>query len=316
MKMTTDIPPAITTPDKVETRIGTLKFFDGFPDKATVDKVYDNLDFQRRLQAYLAALPAVSIEGLRKGITGFGSVNQTVVISEQLLNAKSLFLTANSTTPYTLLYLDTKDGPLVLEIPPEVLGPIDDAWFRWVIDVGITGPDKGAGGKYLLLPPGYKGEVPEGYFVAHSRTFGNLLFFRTFLKDGDPKPGVDSVKKNLRVYPLKPAANPPDMKFVNISGKAFNTIGPGDYFSFELLNRVIQDEPSDAMDPDTLGLFASIGIEKGKPFAPDARMKKIRARNKSLLCQAVADQRRRRRRKRHSPSPDDAGVHGFQRRSM
>jgi hypothetical protein len=275
MKMTTDIPPSITTPDKVETRIGTLNFFDGFPDKATVGKVYDNLDFQRGLQAYLAALPAVSIEGLRKGLTGFGPANQTVVISEQLLDSKSLFLTANTTTPYTLLYLDTKEGPLVLEIPPEVLGPIDDAWFRWVIDVGITGPDKGKGGKYLLLPPGYSGDVPEDYFVARSRTFGNLLFFRTFLKDGDPKPGVDTVKKDLRVYPLSAAANRPEMKFVDFSGKAFNTIGPGDYSVFESLNRVIQDEPSDAMDPDTLGVFASIGIEKGKPFTPDARMTKI-----------------------------------------
>ena len=227
------------------------------------------------MQAYLTALPAVSIEGARKGVTGFGPVNQTVLISEQLLDSKSLFLTANTTTPYTVLYLDMKDGPLVLEIPPEVLGPIDDACFRWVSDVGITGPDKGAGGKYLLLPPGYTGEVPQGYFVARSRTFGNLLFFRTFLKDGDPKPGVDSVKKNLRVYALSQAANPPPMNFVNISGKAFNTIGPGDYSAFEAVNRTIQDEPGDAMDPDTLGLFASIGIEKGKPFASDARMKKI-----------------------------------------
>jgi len=275
MKMATEIPPSLVTPDKVETRIGTLKFTDGFPDDVTVAKVYDNLDFNRGLQAYLTALPAVSIEGMRKGVTDFGTVNQTVLISEQLLDAKSLFLTANTTTPYTILYLDTKGGPLVLEIPPEVLGPIDDAWFRWVSDVGITGPDRGKGGKYLLLPPGYTDAVPEGYFVARSRTFGNLMFFRTFLKDGDPKPGVDSVKNSLRVYPLSQAANLPPMKFVNISGKAFNTIGPGDYSLFEFVNRVIQGEPIDAVDPDTLGLFAAIGIEKGKPFAPDPRMKKI-----------------------------------------
>jgi hypothetical protein len=111
------------------------------------------------------------------------------------LDSKSLFLTANTTTPYTVLYLDLKNGPLVLEIPSEVLGPIDDAWFRWVSDVGFTGPDGGRGGKYLLLPPGYTGAVPAGYFVARSHTFGNLLFFQTFLKDGDPKPGVDNVKK-------------------------------------------------------------------------------------------------------------------------
>jgi hypothetical protein len=274
-KYSTSLPPGVASPDKVETRLGTLSFFDGFPDEATAEKCYDNLDFQRGVQAYLSGLPAVSLEAIRRGLTGFGPVNQTVLTSETLLDSKSLFLTANTTTVYSLLWLDTKDGPLVLEIPPEVLGPIDDFWFRWVIDVGVTGPDKGKGGKYLLLPPGYKGDVPEGYFVARSRTFGNLLFFRSFLKDGDPKPGVESVKEHLRVYRLADAAKPPEMKFVNISGKAFNTIGPADFSSFEYLNRVIQEEPSDAMDPDTLGLFAAIGIEKGKPFAPDERMKKI-----------------------------------------
>jgi hypothetical protein len=274
-KMTTAVPPGIETPDKVETRLGTLNFFDGFPDESTAEKCYDNLDFQRGVQAYLAGLPAVSVEALRRGITGFGPANQTVIISESLLDSKSLFLTANTNTVYNLLWLDTKDGPLVLEIPPEVLGPIDDYWFRWVSDVGITGPDKGKGGKYLLLPPNYKGDVPEGYFVARSRTFGNLLFFRSFLKDGDPKPGVESVKEHLRVYPLGDAAKPPEMKFVDISDKAFNTIGPADFSFFEYVNRVIQDESSEAMDPDTLSLFAGIGIEKGKPFAPDERMKKI-----------------------------------------
>jgi hypothetical protein len=126
-----------------------------------------------------------------------------------------------------------------------------------------------------LLPPGYTSPVPEGYFVSRSRTIGNLMFFRTFLKEGDPKLGVDNVKRSLRVYPLSQAANPPPMKFVDISGKAFNTIGPSDYSLFEFVNRVVQNEPIDAVDPDTLGLFAAIGIEKGKPYAPDDRMKKI-----------------------------------------
>lgn len=239
MKMTTDTPAEITAPNQVETRLGALRFVDGFPDEATAQKVYDNLDFQRGIEAYLAALPAVSIAGALKGITEFGPVNQTVLISEQLLDSRSLFLTANTTTPYSVLYLSLKDGPLVVEIPPDVLGPMDDAWFRWVTDIGFTGPDKGKGGKYLILPPGYAGAIPDGYFVAKSRTFGNLLFFRTFLKDGDPKPGVDSVKANLKVYPLAQAANPPAMRFVNISGKAFNTIGPGDYSAFEFVNRMI-----------------------------------------------------------------------------
>jgi hypothetical protein len=274
-KMTTATPPGVASPDKVGTRLGTLKFFDGFPDKATAEKCYDNLDFQRGLQAYLAALPANSVEALRRGITEFGPANQTVLISETLLDSKSLFLTANDNTVYNLVWLDLKDGPLVMEMAPGALGPIDDYWFRWVSDVGVTGPDKGKGGKYLLLPPGYKGKVPEGYFVVRSRTMGNLMFFRTFLKDGDPKPGVEMVKKRLRIYPLAQSANPPQMKFIDISGKAFSTLAPADFSAFEYVNHVIQSEPTDALDPDTAGVFASIGIEKGKPFAPDARMKKI-----------------------------------------
>ncbi|HLA57113.1 MAG TPA: DUF1254 domain-containing protein, partial [Puia sp.] len=159
-KMTTDIPASITTPDKVETSLGTLHFVDGFPDQETVTKVYNNLDLQNGTQAFLNALPLVSIEGVRRAMASFGPVNQTVIITEQLMNAKSLFLTANNNTPYTILALDVKEGPLVLEIPPMVLGPIDDALFNWVSDIGITGPDKGKGGKYLLLPPGYKGDIP------------------------------------------------------------------------------------------------------------------------------------------------------------
>src|SRR5262245_17860261 len=112
MKMTTDIPSSITTPNEVQTRLGTLKFTDGFPDDATVQKVYDNLDFQHAVQAYLMGLPAVSIQGLRLGATGLGPANQTVAISETLLDSKSLFLTPNTTTPYTVVWLDLKNGPV------------------------------------------------------------------------------------------------------------------------------------------------------------------------------------------------------------
>ena len=93
--------------------------------------------------------------------------------------------------------------------------------------------------------------------------------------NGDPKPGVDSVEKHTRIYRLKDAANPPRLNFVHVSGKAFSTLAPGDYPFWEYLNQVVQEEPTDTVDPVTLGLYASIGIQKGKPFAPDARMKKI-----------------------------------------
>ncbi len=275
MKMTTTVPPGIEMPDKVETRLGTLKFFDGFPDKATVDKLYDNLDFQRAVQAYLLGLAPVNQVANRKGILEVGPVNTTVPIFETMMNARSIFLTPNNNTPYTWFWLDLRNGPLVVEVPPKVLGLLDDMWYRFVTDVGFVGPDKGAGGKYLILPPGYKGEVPEGYFVVRSATYSNWIAWRTFLENGDPKPGVDRVKKFTRIYPLSQAANPPKLNFVNVSGRDFNTVGPADYPFWEYLNQVVQEEPTESVDPVTLGLWASIGIQKGKPFNPDARMKKI-----------------------------------------
>jgi hypothetical protein len=274
-KMATEMPAGITAPAEVKTRLGTLRTKDGFPDKATIEKVYDNLDFQRGVQAMLVALPGASLVGMRRGLREFGPDNQTVVMFDELMDSRTLFLTANTTTVYNFGWLNTKKGPLVIEVPPKVLGCVDNFWFHWVGDIGVTGPDKGKGGKYLLLPPGYKGSVPDGYFVMRSPTYNHWLFFRGFLEDGSPAPAVASIKKNLRIYRLSEAANPPAMNFVNGSGKYFNTIGSTDYSFYEDVNQVVQEEPVEASDPETLGLLASIGIEKGKPFKPDARMKKI-----------------------------------------
>jgi len=275
MKMTTAIPPEITTPDSVETRLGTLKFFDGFPDEATIQKVYDNLDFQRGVQAFLTCVPGASEAAIRAGIRSFGPDNQTVVLFDSLMDSKSLFLTANTESVYAWSWLNLKDGPMVLETPPNVLGVIDDFWFRNVTDFGLVGPDQGKGGKYLMLPPGYKGEIPAGYIVAHSPTFNNLFFWRGFLVDGSAKAAVDSIKKTLKVYPLGKDASASKVTFVNGSGKEMNTIHANNYKFFEEINQLVQEEPVEAMDVETLGTLAAIGIVKGKPFAPDARMKKI-----------------------------------------
>jgi hypothetical protein len=274
-KMTTPVPPNIPIPDKVETRFGTLNFFDGFPDQASTAKLYDNLDFQRAVQAYLLGLPPVSQWANRKGMLQWGPANSTVPIFETMMNPRSLFLTPNNNTPNTWIWLDLRQGPLVIEVPPKVLGLVDDMWYSWVGDVGITGPDKGKGGKYLLVPPGYKGKLPQGYHIIRSATFSNWVAWRSFLVNGDPKPGVDLVKKFTKVYPLSEAKKPPTPKFVDVSDKAFNTVAPADYSFWEALNQVVQEEPPDSVDPTTLGFWAAIGIKKGKPFAPDERMKKI-----------------------------------------
>jgi hypothetical protein len=219
------------------------------------------------VQAYLLAIPAVSQAANRNAIRTLGPVNTVVPIFEQLMDSRSIFLTANDNTVYSWTWLDLSKGPLVVEVPAKVLGTINDMWYRWVLYVGITGPDKGEGGKYLLLPPGYQGEVPEGYFVVRPQTFSNWIPWRSFLVDGDPKPSVDLVKRFTKIYPLSQAANPPQLNFVDMSGKPFNTVAPADYSFWELLNQVVQEEPSDSLDQIRLGFYASIGIEKGKPFA-------------------------------------------------
>ncbi len=274
-RMATDIPAAIVTPASVESRLGTLRFTDGFPDDATVEKVFENLDFQHGVQAFLTAMPAASLTAIRGGIRGFGPDNQTVIIFESLMDSRSLFLTANTESIYALAWLDLKNGPIVIESPPNTLGLIDDFWFRYVTDLGIAGPDKGKGGKFLILPPDYTGTPPVGYFTFKSRTLGNWFGTRGFQVKGDPGPGVAAIKQQLRIYPLADAAKPPVTNFVNVSGKAFNTIHAMDFSFFEEVNEVVQEESLDATDPETLGLLASIGIAKGTPFAPDARMKKI-----------------------------------------
>jgi hypothetical protein len=142
MKMTTPIPPSITTPDSVDTPIGTLKFFDGFPDDATVQKVYDNLDFSRGVQAFMSGMPGASLVGMRKGFEKLGAINENILIFEDRLDSKSLFLTGNTDSVYFSTWLNLKDGPLVIEAPPNVLAFLDDSWFQYVTDIGNAGRDK------------------------------------------------------------------------------------------------------------------------------------------------------------------------------
>ena len=163
-----------------------------------------------------------------------------------------------------------------------MLGPVDDADFRWVNDIGLTGPDAGKGGKYLFVPPGNTEAMPEtGYFVQKPRTNTLLLFFRAFVENGDVAAAVDHVKAGTKVYPLSAADNPSATTFVNASGQQFNTISANDFSFYEELNQVVQAEPADWVDPATVGLYGSIGIRKGQDFAPDDRMRKI-------LTEAVA----------------------------
>ena len=289
------IPPSITTPDRVESRIGELEFRDGAPNQATLDKVYENLDYTRAFEAFVNTMQGVNAAAIRKGLQDIGVKDNEIILFSKLMDSNSLFLTANADTVYFIGTLDLTNGPMVLETPPGALGTLDDMWWRWVIDFGAPGPDRGAGGKYLILPPGYDGQVPEGgFYVAQSRTNRVLILGRMFMENNDPAPTAETIKKYTKIYPyevggvgtsiaefltgkarLGRVTPPPATVFHEGSGKVMNTVPPNDFSYFELLNQAVQDEPATALDPELMGPIAAIGIVKGKPFAPDERMRKI-----------------------------------------
>ncbi len=290
------IPPSVTTPERVETRLGTIEFKDGVPTKESAAKLYDHLDFMYANRAFLDTMSGVSIRAFRTGMQDIGVNANEVVIFSELMDAKSLFLTANADTVYIMGYLDLTNGPVVLEAPPKFLGVVQDAWFRWVIDLGLPGPDRGEGGRYLIVPPDYKGTLPEGgFYVAHARTNCIVWFGRSFLENGaDPRPVVETIREHTKVYPyeeggvgtpiasylegearLGRVTSPPTTVFHEGTGKVMNTLPPNDWTFFEVLNEIVQSEPATALDAELMGPIAAIGIVKGKPFNPDARMKKI-----------------------------------------
>jgi len=266
----------IAIPDNVKTTFGTLEFFDGVPTDATVGKLYDNIDRARAVEVFLDNVGALSVYSVIAGNAGIGlSQPNQIAVAEKLLDSHSLYLTGNTSTMYSIGHLDLdKYGPTVVEVPPGMLGMLDDAWMRFVGDFGVVGPDKGKGGKYLVLPPGYAGEVPKGYFVLKAPTFSNWFFMRGSIADG-LAPALKNIKDHLKVYPLKLAGQPPATEFVNITGKSYNTVAPSDYSYFEALNNIIQKEPIEALGSESRGLLAAIGIVKGKPFNPDERMKRL-----------------------------------------
>ncbi len=263
---------SISTPNEVETSIGTLKFLDGAPLPETAEKVYDYLDTARAADAFMKGMPGASLKALIDGAHAIGAVAvNEVMIFDNLMDAKSLFLTGNSSTVYAIPDLDLKrDGPTVVEVPDGLLGAANDAWFRFINNLPTAG-------KYLYLPPGYDGPVPDGFAVYRPKTYRIWVFLRSSVKDGDVEAAASLVKDNVKVYPLSKFANQPEMKWVSASGKSFNTIHPNNSEFYHHLDEVIQYEPLEMLDTETRGLFASIGIEKGKKFAPDERMQKILA---------------------------------------
>ena len=196
---------SISTPEQLDSRIGTLEFVDGVPSGETVERVYDHLDFVHGLNVFLDGFAGASTYAIRQGFLDVGVEDNSILIFSELMDSESLFLTANADTVYYLGFVDLTSGPMVVETPPQALGIFDDMWLRWIIDFGLPGPDRGEGGRFLLVPPGYDGPLPDsGFYVGHSRTSRALMLGRSFLTDDDPAPTVETIKSTLKIYPYTP----------------------------------------------------------------------------------------------------------------
>jgi hypothetical protein len=264
------------------------EFKTGYPTKESATALNDELLSQRATQAYLWALPAVNLMAMKEGSEkAFGAGYNIFPVWKKRLDAKTLVTTPNSDVIYAMSYIDVgKDGPLVIEIPPEQQGILDDFFQRPIAgptidgkthvgDVGLPGPDKGKGGKFLVLPPDYKGSVPNGYFTYRSRTNNVLVFWRAFFKDPADLGPPNELIEQTRIYPLGKQTEAKPMQFPDASGVPVNMLYPGDSSYFDMLKRFLDSETFDPTDADWRGMLAGIGIIKGQPFNPDAHTRSI-----------------------------------------
>ena len=291
---------SISTPDKVESRLGTLEFNDGAPSEATAALLYDHLDFIHGVQAFIGAYPGASVVAIRRGFRSIGAEDNTIVSFSELMDSASLFLTANCDTFYFLGFVDLSDGPMVidvpaLEAPSAILGTIDDMWFRWVTDFGLPGPDRARAAstcswaRATTAPA--RQRLPRGPLPARPGPWsgpgvhGRQRPERPGRRDPQGLSHLEVRARRSghrdRYVPRRGRAlrcrrrRRPRRSFVEASGMSFNTIPPNDFGFWDTVNELIQQEPPSGGDPELLGMLARLGIVHGKPFEPDERMRKV-----------------------------------------
>jgi len=257
-----------------DTRIGKIEFDKGFPSKKAVEKLYDELDFQRACQAYIWALPIIGFAEWQASTAkslGAGDLDYVIYLS---VEDKLGILTPNASTPYIIAYPDlSKTGPLVVEVPAGAsAGGVLDFWQRPTTDTGFAGPDKGEGAKYLVLPPGSPDIQADGYRVVRSPTYNIFVGHRAL----DPDPAkADAWVKTLRLYPYAQRDNPPATRFLKPEGRKWSQVPPRGLAYWERLADILNREPVAERDRFFMAMLAPLGIEKGKPFKPDERQKKL-----------------------------------------
>jgi hypothetical protein len=264
-------------------------FEHGYPTAEGAAALKDELLYQHATQSYLWALPALNMYAMKEASEAkFGAGYNVLPIWKKRLDAKTRITTPNSDLIYAMGYLDLQaDGPLVIEAPPGLQGILDDFFQRpicsagkiagkeWCGDIGLPGPDKGKGGKYLVLPPGYEGRPPAGYLTYRSRTYGVFVFWRGFFRDPKQLEAPVRVMEQTVIYPLGKKASAKQMEFPDASGVPIDMLPPRDSSAFDLLKRFIDAEYVDPRDLDMRGMLMAIGIVKGEPFAPDSHQRAI-----------------------------------------
>jgi hypothetical protein len=230
---------------------------------------------RRAVEAVIWGMPAVNTELMVHAMLKLGGKPNQIVYWSRLLDWRNQTLTPNPDVIYLMAFFDTKDGPIVIEIPPAddgvINGSIMDPWQAALEDVGPAGADKGAGGKYLILPPGYTEKAPDGYIALPSANYRGYALLRSILTSGSAADVEAAVAygKRIKLYPFSQAANPPETVFLDAEGAVYDSTIPYDLRFFQSLDRFVQSEPWLERDKAMIDQLKSIGIEKGKPFHPD-----------------------------------------------
>jgi hypothetical protein len=245
--------------------------------------VKDRMVERRAIEAAVWGMPIVNYQAMRDGFKRDAGVGFNVVAYNSRVQTWRMRVTTNNnTTPYTLIFWNVKDGPVVVDIPAStkdvgLTGTLMDAWQRPLEDVGAKGRDKGLGAKYLITPPGYQGPYLDGYITLPQLTFNGFTTLRPII-DGPTDENLKKATafvKTIKIYPFAKADNPPETKFVDIYDKDINGITEFDASFYERLNMMVQEEPIETKDLAMMGLLKAIGIEKGVAYAPDADREKI-----------------------------------------
>jgi hypothetical protein len=259
----------------VDTSQGKFEFKGGYPTADASQRLHALRTLNRAVEVYLDQMPVVSWFHVWKGATEWGEAKPNqLVIWQELMDSSTLLLTGNSETVYAIAGLDLKrDGPVVAELPGGLLGGVADLWQDEVAAIGPTGIDKGQGGKLLILPPGHAGEVPGGYLVAHATSYRVVLGVRGFLVNGKPDDAVARMRQ-LKIYPLASAGSAPAMAYADVSNTDIDTLFRDGFGFFEDLASIIAYEADHLSSAQWFNLSA-IGIEKDKPFAPDAERRAL-----------------------------------------